>query len=94
MHDYKIMLPLLACPLNILQKVNYNSINCPKLFLLPKVFMHNLKIYRYDKIERHVKIISFTLFLTIQHPIHTKILNLCGLSYELQNILVLYKFEN
>ena len=56
--------------------------------------MHNLKIYRYDKIERHVKITSFKLFLTIQHPVHTKILNLFGLSYELQNVHVPYKFKN
>ena len=90
MHDYEIMLPLLACPLNILQKVDYDSINCPKIFLMA----HNLKIYRNDKIERHVKITSFTLFLTIQHPVHTKILNLSGLSYELQNVHVPYKFKN
>ena len=88
------MLPLLACPLNILQKVDYDSINCPKLCLIAQIFMHNLKIYHNDKIERHVKITSFTLFLTIQHPVHTKILNLFGLSYELQNVHVLYKFEN
>ena len=94
MHDYKIMLPLLACPLNILQKVDYDSINCPKLFLIGQIFMPNLKIYYNDKIERHIKITNFTLFLIIQHPVHTKNLNLFGLSYELQNILVLYKFEN
>ena len=94
MHDYETVLPLLACPLNILQKVEYDSINCPKIFLIAKIFMHKLKIYHYDKIKHHVKITSFTLFLTIQHPVHIKILNLFGLSYELQNVHVFYKFEN
>ena len=40
MHDYEIMLPLLACPLNILQKVDYEImlllLACP-LNILQKV---------------------------------------------------------
>ena len=43
MHDYEIMLPLRACPLNIRQKVDYDSIKCPKIFLIAQNFRAYIK---------------------------------------------------